>query len=77
VEDSFIVKTNLGSRVDISIVSVPISSMVHPLCALPDYGSGSSSYIIVLPKCNGVDTLAIKFINNKVIVENSTIKNFI
>ena len=52
VEDKFIVRTKLGSRVEVSIVSVPISSLVHPLCALPDYGSDSLSYIIVLPKRN-------------------------
>lgn len=52
VEENFIVKTKLGSRVDVSIVSVPISSLVHPICAIPDYGSDSLSYIIVLPKRN-------------------------
>ena len=52
VEGNFIVRTKLGSSAEISIVSVPISSLVHPLCALPDYGSGNMSYIIVLPKHN-------------------------
>ena len=52
VEDKFIVRTKLGSTVEVSIVSVPISLLVHHLCALPDYGSDSLSYIIVLPKCN-------------------------
>ena len=52
VEKNFIVRTKLGSRVEVSIVSVPISSLVHPLCALPDYGSDSLSYIIILPKRN-------------------------
>ena len=52
VEDNFIVRTKLGSSAEISIVSVPISSLVHPLCAIPDYGSENSSYIIVLPKRN-------------------------
>jgi hypothetical protein len=52
VEENFIVRTKLGSRVEVSIVSVPISSLVHPLCALPDYGSDSLCYIIVLPKRN-------------------------
>jgi len=31
VEDNFIVRTKLGSRVEVSIVSVPISLLVHPL----------------------------------------------
>jgi hypothetical protein len=52
IEENFVVKTKLGSRFDVSIVSVPISSLVHPLCAIPDYGSDSLSYIIVLPKRN-------------------------
>ena len=46
VEENFIVRTKLGSRVEVSIVSVPISSLVHPLCTLPDYGSDSLCYII-------------------------------
>jgi hypothetical protein len=52
IEENFIVKTKLGSKVEVSAVSVPISSLVHPLCPLPDYGSDSLSYIIVLPKRN-------------------------
>ena len=52
VEKNFIVRTKLGSRDEVSIVSVPISSLVHPLCALPDYGSDGLSYIIVLPRRN-------------------------
>ena len=52
VEDKFIVRTKLGSTVSVSIVSVPISSLVHPLCALPDYGNDNLLYIIVLPKRN-------------------------
>ena len=52
VEENFVVRMNLGSRADVSIVSVPVSSLVHPLCALPDYGSNSLSYIILLPKHN-------------------------
>jgi hypothetical protein len=52
VEKNFIVRTKLGSRDKVSIVSVPISSLVHPLCALPDYGSDGLSYIIVLPRRN-------------------------
>jgi hypothetical protein len=61
VEDNFFVRTELGLMADISIVSVPISSLVHPLCAIPDYGSNSTSYIIVLPKRNWS-----RFFGNKV-----------
>ena len=45
-------RTKLGTTLSVSIVSVPISSLVHPLCALPDYGNDSLSYLIVLPKRN-------------------------
>ena len=52
VEENFIVKTILGANVARSIVSVPMSALVHPLCALPDYGGVNSTFIIVLPKRN-------------------------
>ena len=52
LEDNFIVQIKLGPSADISIVSVPLSSLVHPLCAIPDYGFDKSSFIIVLPKHN-------------------------
>ena len=52
LEDNFIVRTKVGQSADISIVLVPLSSLVHPLCAIPDYGSDKSSFIIILPKRN-------------------------
>jgi len=63
IEENFIVKAKLGSRVDVSIVSVPISSLVHPICAIPDYGSDSLSYLIVLPKRNWS-----RYFGNKIII---------
>jgi hypothetical protein len=51
-EENFIVKTNLGTRFEISYVTVPISVLVHPLCAILNYGSESTLIIIVLPKRN-------------------------
>jgi hypothetical protein len=52
VEEKFIVKTQLGTRFEISYVTVPISALLHSLCAIPDYGSESTLFIIVLPKHN-------------------------
>ena len=52
LEGNFLVRTKLGQNSDISIVSVPLSSLVHPLCAIPDYGSYKTSFILVLPKRN-------------------------
>jgi len=52
VEKKFLVKVSLGKDPDISIVTVPMSSFVHPLCVIPDYGGDGSSYIIVLPRRN-------------------------
>ena len=52
VEKKFLVKVSLGKDPDISIVTVPMSSFVHPLCVFPDYGGDGSSYIVVLPRRN-------------------------
>ncbi len=42
----------IGTDMDISDVTVPISALVNPLCVIPDYGGHQTSYIIVLPKRN-------------------------
>ncbi len=42
----------IGTNIYISYVTVSISSLVHPLCVIPDYGGLSTSFIDVLPKCN-------------------------
>ncbi len=47
-DEYFIVKTNLGTRFEILYVTVPISALVHPLCAIPE----TTLFIIVLPNCN-------------------------
>jgi hypothetical protein len=52
IEENLIVKTNLGTRFEILYVTVAISVLVHPLCAILDYGSESTSFIIVFPKLN-------------------------
>ncbi len=45
-------KTVIGTDMDFSYVTVPISALIHPLCVIPDDGSDQTSYIIILPKRN-------------------------
>ena len=52
VEKHFMVKVNLGQDETVSVVTVPLTSFVHPLCVVPDYGGNVSSYIVVLPRRN-------------------------
>ncbi len=52
LEEKFILKTIIGTNIDISYVTVPISLLVHPLCVIPDYGGHRTSFIVVLPKRN-------------------------
>ena len=42
----------IGTDIDVSYVTVPISSLVHPLCVIPDYGGHQTPYIVILPKRN-------------------------
>jgi hypothetical protein len=35
VQNKFLVKTNIGTDMDISCVTVPITALVHPLCVIP------------------------------------------
>ena len=51
VKKNFLEKVILGTNDAISTVTVPLSSLVHPLCVIPD-GYDQSSYIIILPKRN-------------------------
>ena len=52
LEKHFLMKVVLGSDDEVSIVSVPMTSLVHPLCVIPDYGGDGKSYIVVLPRRN-------------------------
>ena len=45
-------KTRIGTDMDVSYGTVPISALVHPLCVIPDVEGDQSSYIIILPKRN-------------------------
>ena len=50
--DKFFVKTTIGTNVDESYVTVPISALLHPLCVFLDYGGNRNSYVIILRKRN-------------------------
>ena len=45
-------KVILGTDDAVSVVTVPLSSFVHPLCVVPDYGGHGTSYLVVLPRRN-------------------------
>ncbi len=46
------IKVSLGTNNEISTVTVPLLSLVHPFCVIPDYGGGGKLYIVVLPRRN-------------------------
>ena len=52
LEKHFFVKTSIGTDLDVSYISVPITALVHPLCVIPDEGGDMNTYIIILPKRN-------------------------
>ena len=52
LEENFFCKIRLGQTFEVSVVTVPLSAVVHPLCVIPDYGSEDDSFIVVLPKRN-------------------------
>ena len=52
LEKEMFMKTILGTDMNVSYVSVPLSALVHPLCVIPDYGAHRTHYIIVLPRRN-------------------------
>ncbi len=52
LEETFIQKAIIGTNIEVSYVTVPISLLAHPLCVIPDYGGHSTSFIVVLPKSN-------------------------
>ena len=52
VEKNFLYKVVLGTNDNISTVTVPLSSLVHLLRVIPDYGGDAKSYFVVLPRRN-------------------------
>jgi hypothetical protein len=54
IQQNFVVDIKIGQKIDVSFVFVPIKSIVHPLCIIPDGGDNMNKYFVVLPKQNGV-----------------------
>jgi len=52
VEKKFIQEIQLGTNFDVSFVTVPIESIVHPLCVFPDIGCSLQKHFVVLPRRN-------------------------
>ena len=52
LKKQFVVEVILGTDDGVSVVTVPLSSLVHPLCVLPDYGGHGTSYLVILPRRN-------------------------
>ncbi len=52
VQQNFIVEIQLGRNFNILFVTVPIKSIVNPLCVFPDDGDQTDKYFVVFPKRN-------------------------
>jgi hypothetical protein len=52
IRQNFIVEIQLGRKFNVSFVTVPIESIVHPLCIFPDDGDQTDKNFVVLPKRN-------------------------
>ncbi len=52
IQQNFVVDIEIGQNFDVSFVFVPIKSIVHPLCIIPDDGDNMNKYFAVLPKQN-------------------------
>jgi hypothetical protein len=52
LKKQFVVEVILGIDDEVSVVTVPLSSLVHPLCVVPDYGGQGTSYLVILPRRN-------------------------
>jgi hypothetical protein len=50
IQQNFIVKIHLGRNFNVSFVTMPIESIVRPLCVFPDDGDQTDKYFVVLPK---------------------------
>ncbi len=54
---SYFLKLQLGMDVNISFVTVPIDSLVHPLCVIPVSGGDRDIYFVGLPNIIGANSL--------------------
>jgi hypothetical protein len=52
IQQNFIVEIQLGRNFNVSFVTMPIKSIVHPLCIFLDDGDQTDKYFVVLPKRN-------------------------
>ncbi len=48
VKKNFIEEIQLGTDFDVSFVTVPPQSIVHPLCVFPDIGGSLQKHFVVL-----------------------------
>ncbi len=51
----FIIPITIGCQFEVSFVVVPIKSIVHPLCCIPDDEENNNHFLVVLPKRNWSD----------------------
>jgi hypothetical protein len=65
------VKTIIGTDMDISYATVPITALVYPLCVIPDTGGDQTSYIILLPNHNWS-----RYFGDKVLSEYNNIYSY-
>jgi hypothetical protein len=49
--EKLIAEIKLGTNFNVSFVTVPVNSILHPLCVFPD-GEKLNRYYVVLPKRN-------------------------
>ena len=52
IETDLFSTVKLDTSVDISIVTVPTSALVHPLCVFPESFTSEERFVVVLPKQN-------------------------
>ncbi len=52
IQQKFVVDIEIGQNFGASFVFVPIESIVHPLCVIPDDGDNMNKSFVVLPKQN-------------------------
>ncbi len=60
MEQNFFCKITLGHTFEVSVVTVPLSVLVHPLCVIPDYGGDKKHSLWSYQSVIGVIYLEIK-----------------
>jgi hypothetical protein len=69
LQKNFVQKVTLGTDTNISTVTVPLLSLIHPLCVIPDYGGATTSYIVVLPRRNWTQYFGDRIVNERNVIE--------